>query len=48
MKRRSKRFKDLLKSVVKDKKLQIKDIIDLIKKNSNTKFDRVSRCFFEN
>ena len=38
MKRRSKRFKDLLKSVVKDKKLQIKDIIDLIK-NSNTKFD---------
>ena len=39
MKRRSKRFKDLLKSVVKDKKLQIKDIIDLIKKNSNTKFD---------
>ena len=32
MKRRSKRFKDLLKSVVKDKKLQIKDIIDLIKK----------------
>ncbi len=39
MKRRSKRFKDLLKSVVKDKKLQTKDIIDLIKKSSNTKFD---------
>ena len=32
MKKRSKRYKDLLKSVVKDKKLQIKDIIDLIKK----------------
>ena len=39
MKKRSKRYKDLLKSVVKDKKLQIKDIIDLIKKNSNAKFD---------
>ena len=39
MKKRSKRYKSLLKSVVKDKKLAAKDILDLVKKNSNTKFD---------
>ena len=39
MKKRSKRYKSLLKSAVKDKKLAIKDILDLVKKNSNTKFD---------
>ena len=39
MKKQSKRYKELLKSVVKDKKIELKEIIDLIKKNSTTKFD---------
>ena len=39
MKRKSKRYKELLKSKIKDKKLSIKEILDLVKKNSNTKFD---------
>ena len=39
MKKRSKRYKELLKSVVKDKKIELKEIIDLVKKNSTTKFD---------
>ena len=39
MKRHSKRYKELLKSVVKNKKLELKEIIDLVKKNSTTKFD---------
>ena len=39
MKKESKRYKNLLKSVVKDKKLNSKEILELVKKNSNTKFD---------
>ena len=39
MKKRSKRFKELLNSKVKDKKLTAKEILDLLKKNSTTKFD---------
>ena len=39
MKRKSKRYKELLKSKIKDKKLSIIEILDLVKKNSNTKFD---------
>tara|TARA_B110001450_G_scaffold173416_1_gene161797 strand:+ start:270 stop:956 length:687 start_codon:yes stop_codon:yes gene_type:complete len=39
MKKHSKRFKELLKSVDKDKKFELKEIIDLVKKNSTTKFD---------
>ena len=39
MKRRSKRYKNLLKTAVKDKKLSTKDILELVKKNSNLKFD---------
>ena len=39
MKNQSKRYKALLKSDVKDKKLELKEIIDLVKKNSTTKFD---------
>ena len=39
MKKRSKRYKDLIKNKVIDKKLAIKDILDLLKKNSKTKFD---------
>ena len=39
MKNRSKRYKNLLKTSVKDKKLIAKDVIDLLKKDSNIKFD---------
>ena len=39
MKKKSKRFKNILKSVVKDKKLSTKEILDLVKKNCNVKFD---------
>ena len=39
MKHRSKRYKDILKSTTKDKKIDTKEILDLVKKNSNTKFD---------
>ena len=39
MKKRSKRYKDLIKSQTKDKKLSSKEILELVKKNSNTKFD---------
>ena len=39
MKRQSKRYKKLLKSAAKDKKIELKEIIDLVKKNSTTKFD---------
>ena len=39
MKKKSKRYKELLKTVVKDKKLSTKDILELVKKNSNSKFD---------
>ena len=39
MKKRSKRYKKLLSSISKDKKITTKDILDLVKKNSNTKFD---------
>ena len=39
MKKRSKRYKNILKNKIKDKKLQIKEILDLVKKNSTAKFD---------
>ena len=39
MRNKSKRYKEILKSAVKDKKISSKDIIDLVKKNSTTKFD---------
>ena len=39
MKKRSKRYKILLQSIVKGKKIELKEIIDLVKKNSTTKFD---------
>ena len=39
MRKRSKRYKELLKSVVKEKKFELKEIVDLVKKNSTTKFD---------
>ena len=39
MKISSKRYKELLKSIPKEKKLEVNEIIDLVKKNSTTKFD---------
>ena len=39
MKKRSKRYKNLTKSRIKDKKLSSKEILDLVKNNSNIKFD---------
>ena len=39
MKRRSRRYKAILKNFSKDKKISAKEIIDLVKKNANVKFD---------
>ena len=39
MRKRSKRYKSLLNSKMKEKKLKADDVIDLVKKNSNSKFD---------
>ena len=39
MKKRSKRYKEILKTAIKDKKVEAKMAIDLVKKNSTTKFD---------
>jgi len=39
MKKYSKRYKEILKSKIKDKKLTVKEVIELVKKNSTSKFD---------
>ena len=39
MKNRSKRYKEISKTAIKDKKLNPKEILDLVKKNCTTKFD---------
>ena len=39
MKKRSKRYKSILKSSQKGKKIEIKETLELVKKNSTTKFD---------
>tara|TARA_A100001011_G_C14146807_1_gene772244 strand:+ start:12 stop:701 length:690 start_codon:yes stop_codon:yes gene_type:complete len=39
MKKRSKRFKELTKLSTKGKKVEVKEIFDLVKKSSNAKFD---------
>ena len=39
MKKKSKRYKEISKSAVKDKKIDIKEVLDLVKKNCTTKFD---------
>ena len=39
MKKNSKRYKEILKNSIKDKKINAKDALDLVKKNSTTKFD---------
>ena len=39
MKKKSKRFREILKNVIKDKKVNAKEALDLVIKNSTTKFD---------
>ena len=39
MKKNSKRYKEILKNAIKDKKVSIKEALDLVKKHSTTKFD---------
>ena len=39
MKKKSKRYTELVKTENKNKKNQIEDVLDLVKKNCNTKFD---------
>ena len=44
MKKRSKRYKNIISSKSNDKKIELKEIIDLVKKNSTTKFDESIDC----
>ena len=39
MKKKSKRYKEILKTSIIDKKVSIKEALDLVKKNSSAKFD---------
>ena len=39
MKKKSKRFKEILKNSITDKKVSAKEALDLVKNNSNAKFD---------
>ena len=39
MKKKSKRYKEIFKNTIKDKKINAKEALDLVKKNSTTKFD---------
>jgi len=39
MKKSSKRYKEIFKKAIKDKKVNAKDALDLVKQNSTTKFD---------
>ena len=39
MKKKSKRYREILKNSIKDKKIGANEALDLVKKNSNTKFD---------
>ena len=39
MKKNSKRYKEILKNSIKDKRINPKEALDLVKKNSTTKFD---------
>ncbi len=39
MKKKSKRYREIQKNAIKNKKVSIKDALDLIKKNSTSKFD---------
>ena len=39
MKKRSKRFREILKNSIKDKKINAQEALEFVKKNSTTKFD---------
>jgi large subunit ribosomal protein L1 len=39
MKKKSKRYREILKLAIKGKKVETKEVLDLVKKNSTTKFD---------
>ena len=39
MKKNSKRYREILKNLIKDKKVSAKEALELVKKNSTTKFD---------
>ena len=39
MKKNSKRYREILKTSIKDKKVGVKEALELVKKNSNVKFD---------
>ena len=39
MKKKSKRYKEIIKNAVKNKKITAKEILELVKKNATTKFD---------
>ncbi len=39
MKRKSKRYKEIFKKAILDKKINVKEAVDLIKQNATTKFD---------
>ena len=39
MKKNSKRYKEILKNSIRDKRVEVKEALDLVKKNSTTKFD---------
>ena len=39
MKKKSKRYREISKNIIKDKKADIKELMELIKKNSTAKFD---------
>jgi len=39
MKKKSKRYREILKNSIKDKKITAKEALELVKKNSNVKFD---------
>ena len=39
MKKKSKRYREILKNSIKDKKVSAKEALELVKKNSTTKFD---------
>ena len=39
MKKKSKRYKEILKTAIKNQKINSKEIIELVKKNCTTKFD---------
>ena len=39
MKKKSKRYREILKNIIKDKKVDLKTALELVKKNSTVKFD---------